>query len=107
MRIWCYIVMNAPVSSSPTCFAALSELLALVIGGIRRVVAARGGRDHASVPLVVLVCTRLNRLMNRFQALVARLAAGRPVTPRRQRTRPARVAPAAGACCGCGATMPG
>jgi len=77
-------------------FTPLAHWLTLIVGGLQKAAAARAGRDHAVAPLVMLLWTRLARLTARFDALVACLTAGRPAAPRRQRTRPARKAPAAG-----------
>ncbi len=61
---------------------------------MQKAAAARAGRDHAVAPLVALLWTRLARLTARFDALVARLTAGHPAAPARQRTRPAATVPA-------------
>ncbi len=78
----------------------LAHWLTLIVGGLQKAAAARAGRDHAVAPLVMLLWTRLARLTARFDALVARLTAGRspagrPAATARPRTRPARKAPAA------------
>jgi len=82
-------------------FAPLAHWLTLIVAGLQKAAAARAGRDHAAAPLVMLLWTRLARLTARFDALVARLAAGhspagRPAAPARPCTRSARKAPAAG-----------
>ena len=76
-------------------FTPLAEWLALIMGPLQRAAGTRGNRDHAVVPLVNLLLARLRSLTRRFNALVARLDAGLPAPPRRQRatTRPARAAP--------------
>ena len=73
-----------------------AQWLTIIVTALQKAAAARAGRDHAVAPLVMLLWTRLARLTARFDALVARLTAGRPAAPARQRTRPARKAPAAG-----------
>jgi hypothetical protein len=81
--------MNLPLSFTP-----LAQWLTLIVAGLQKAAAARAGRDHAVAPLVMLLWTRLARLTARFDALVARLTAGHPAAPARQRTRPASVVPA-------------
>jgi len=83
--------------SLPFSFTPLAQWLTLIVTALQKAAAARAGRDHAVVPLVTLLWTRLAR----FDTLVARLTAGHPAAPARQRTRPtstasARKAPAAG-----------
>jgi hypothetical protein len=75
-------------------FTPLAHWLTLIVAGLKKAAAARAGRDHAVAPLVMLLWTRLARLTARFDALVARLTAGHPAAPARQRTRPASTAPA-------------
>ena len=55
---------------------SLSERFAAVIGKLCAMVAARGGREHAVGPLVVVIAGYLSRLRQRFDRLVARVAAG-------------------------------
>jgi hypothetical protein len=91
--------MTTPAAPSPICFiplsfAPLAQWLTLLVTGLRQAAAARASRDHAVAPLVMLLWTRLARLTARFDALVARLTAGHPAAPARQRTRPASTAPA-------------
>jgi hypothetical protein len=81
--------MNLPLS-----FIPLAHWLTLIVAGLQKAAAARAGRDHAVAPLVTLLWTRLARLTARFDALVARLAAGHPAAPARQRARSASVVPA-------------
>ena len=67
-------------------FTPLVARLAKILGGLRNVVAACGGRrmlgwdrrpdDPRIVPLIIPITTRIGRLMQRFERLVARLAAG-------------------------------
>jgi hypothetical protein len=76
-------------------FTPLAQWLALIMGGLQRAAATCAGRDHAIAPLVNLLLARIRRLTNRFNALIARLAAGQPAAPYRPRTRPARAAPPA------------
>jgi hypothetical protein len=87
--------------SLPFSFTPLAQWLTLIVTALQKAAAARAGRDHAVAPLVTLLWTRLARLTARFDTLVARLTAGHPAAPARQRTRPtstasARKAPAAG-----------
>ncbi len=94
--MWFSVVMNLPLLFTP-----LAHWLTLIVAGLQKAAAARAGRDHAVAPLVTLLWTRLARLTARFDALVARLTAGRspagrPAAPARPRTRPARKAPAPG-----------
>lgn len=89
-------------SPTPLTFA---QRLALIVGGLCQAVAACGGRqmvgfdwrwhDPAIVPLVVPIWGRLKRALARFEALMARYRAGRPMAPRARpgRARPGRVAP--------------
>jgi hypothetical protein len=70
----------------------LSERLWQIATMMRVVVAARGGRDRAMVPLVLLAWTRIGRLATRFERLVARLVAGRVFVPGRPRVASALVA---------------
>ncbi len=79
----------APPDFSPP---DLSQRLALIIEALRRIIAARAGRDRAAVPIVLLVWPYLHRLAARFEALARRVRAGGRVvaTPR---TRPASLAP--------------
>ena len=58
------------------CFTPLAEWLTLVVGGLKKVMWARIGRDAAAAPLLLLLWNRLSRLTRRFDALVARLEAG-------------------------------
>ncbi len=78
--------------SAPPAPPDLSRRLTLVIEALRRVIAARAGRDRAAVPIVLLVWPYLHRLAARFEALARRVRAGGSVvaTPR---TRPASLAP--------------
>ena len=88
---------NASISP----FAPLVLRLAQILGGLRAAVAVCGGRrmlgwdrrpdDPRIVPLVLPIAVRIGRLMQRFERLVARLAAGwRPeLTPVAVRVRPA------------------
>jgi hypothetical protein len=87
--MWSSLAMSLTLSFTP-----LAHWLTLIVAGLRKAAAARAGRDQAVAPLVALLWARLARLTARFDALVARLAAGRPAAPHRQRTRPARAAPA-------------
>ena len=66
---------------------SLTERFRLILGGISRAVAAKGGRDHAAGPLVILICNRLNRIVTRLLALAAQVAAGKLRTPRVARGR--------------------
>lgn len=61
---------------------SLTERFRLILGGISRAVAAKGGRDHAAGPLVILICNRLNRIVTRLLALAAQVAAGTLRAPR-------------------------
>jgi len=69
--------------SLPFSFTPLAQWLTLIVAALQKAAAARAGRDHA-----------VARLTARFDALVARLTAGHPAAPARQRTRPASTAPA-------------
>jgi len=80
--------------SLPFSFTPLAQWLTLIVAALQKAAAARAGRDHAVAPLVTLLWTRLARLTARFDALVARLTAGHPAAPCRQRTRPTSTAPA-------------
>jgi hypothetical protein len=80
--------------SLPFSFTPLAQWLTLIVAALQKAAAARAGRDHAVAPLVMLLWTRLARLTARFDALVARLTAGHPAAPCRQRTRPASIVPA-------------
>lgn len=76
---------------------SLSERLALTIDGLCRALAARGAKEHAVIPLIVLAWTRLRRLLARLEALSAKLQQGplaRAVRRRRALAEPARRAPA-------------
>ena len=64
--------LTAPV------LTALSAWFATIIGDLRGAVTARAGQDRA---LLVKFAERLDRLRQRFDALLARLAAGRYVPP--------------------------
>jgi hypothetical protein len=55
----------------------LADRLALIIEGLCRAVAARGPKDRAAVPLIVLVWGRLRRLSARFASLAAAVRDGR------------------------------
>ncbi len=83
--------MNVAVSFTP-----LAEWLTLIVGGLKQVMWRHLG-DPAVGPLISLLWNRLSRLTRRFDALVARLDAGRPAATYRKRTRPARAAPDPGA----------
>ncbi len=78
--------------SAPPAPPDLSRRLTLIIEALRRIIAARAGRDRAAVPIVLLVWPYLHRLAARFEALARRVRAGggAVATPR---TRPARLAP--------------
>ena len=65
--------MNNFASPSTT---SLSARFAAAIGKLCAMVAARGGREHAVGPLVILICGYLGRLRQRFDRLAARVAAG-------------------------------
>ncbi len=72
-----------------------ADRFALIIGGLRRAIAARSGGAGGAAPLLMLLWTRLLRLSGRFARLAARVAAGtasprRPASPRRAagRSRP-------------------
>jgi len=82
--------------SLPLSFTSLAQFLTLIVTGLQRAAATHAGQDRMVVPLVNLLWNRLSRLTTRFNALVARLAAGRPAAPHRPRTRPARAAPEPG-----------
>jgi len=76
-------------------FTPLSDWLTFFVTRLRRTAGDRHDYNPAVAPLIFLLSTRLGRILTRFHALVARLAAGRPAAPRRQRpARPARPAPA-------------
>ena len=79
----------APLDLSPP---DLSQRLALIIGALRRIIAARAGRDRAVAAIVLVVWPYLHRLAARFEALARRVRAGGTAvaTPR---TRPGRLAP--------------
>ena len=64
---------------------ALAERLHQITGALRHAIALRGGRNHAVIPLVVLLWSYLGRAAARFDALAVRLAAGRVTKPRRSR----------------------
>ena len=53
----------------------LADRFSAVLMGLCGMVAARGGRDHAAAPMVVLVWSRLRRMVTRFLALKARVDA--------------------------------
>ncbi|MBV8092268.1 MAG: hypothetical protein JO110_03345 [Acetobacteraceae bacterium] len=55
----------------------LSDRLALIIAGLRGVIAAHMAKDRSAVPLLFLAWTRLGRLGSRFEALVAAVRSGR------------------------------
>ncbi len=78
--------------SSAVSFTPLSDWLAFFVTRLCRTAGDRHDYNPAVAPLIFLLSTRLGRILTRFNALVARLAAGRPAPPRRQ--RPARPAPA-------------
>ena len=86
--------MALPISFTALALDSLTQRLISIVGGLRQAVAARGGRDRAVVPLVLLLWTRLGRLVARFEVLVGRVSAGRPTAPSRRRsTRSTRIAP--------------
>ena len=67
---------------------SLSLDLAGIIGLRLRVVGVAGSRDRSAVPLFEILYRRVNRLRNRFTALVEKLLAGwRPVAARPQASR--------------------
>ena len=70
----------------------LTDRFACILAGICQMVAARGGRDHAAAPMVVLVWSRLRRMVTRFTALVARMEAGTLRAPQ-PRARPSPAEP--------------
>ena len=75
--------MNICATASVT---LLSQRFADVIGLLCAKVAARGGRDHAVGPLVMVVWGYLSRLRQRFDRLLVRMAAGERQAPARVRT---------------------
>ena len=81
--------------NSAVCFTPLSDWLTFFVTRLRRTAGDRHDYNPAVAPLIFLLSTRLGRILTHFNALVARLAAGRPAVLRRQRpARPARPAPA-------------
>ncbi|MBV8521654.1 MAG: hypothetical protein JOY71_05910 [Acetobacteraceae bacterium] len=54
-----------------------SDRLALIITGLRGVLATHRVKDRSAVPLIFLGWARLGRLPSRFQALVGGDSAGR------------------------------
>lgn len=65
----------------------LTDRFACILGGLCRMVAARGGRDHAAAPVALLVWSRLSRMVTRFKALVAQMEAGTLLSPRPRTSR--------------------
>ncbi|MBV8094574.1 MAG: hypothetical protein JO110_15380 [Acetobacteraceae bacterium] len=65
----------------------LSDRLALIIAGLRGVIAAHMAKDRSAVELLFLAWARLGRLASRFEKLVAAVRAGRlpPAPAPRQR----------------------
>jgi hypothetical protein len=66
-------------SSAP----GLAQTFWLIINGLREAVARRSAARHSETPVLVLVWGRLNRLAQRFAALVAHVEAGTLRPPRR------------------------
>ena len=56
---------------------SLSDRLALIIAGLRGVLAAHMAKDRSAVEVLFLAWARLGRLASRFEALVAAIRAGR------------------------------
>ena len=97
--LWLIVGMTSHAISP---FTPLVLRLAQILGGLRTAVAACGGRrmlgwdrrpdDPRIVPLIVPIVGRLARLMQRFERLMAKLAAGwRPdlvARPAQERVRP-------------------
>ncbi len=64
---------------------SVPDRLALVLGGLRRLIALRAGQNHALGPMVVVLWNRLGRTLARIAAIAARHQAGtlrRPPKPR-------------------------
>ncbi|MBV8524762.1 MAG: hypothetical protein JOY71_22035 [Acetobacteraceae bacterium] len=61
----------------PQSLAGLSDRLALIVAGLREVLAAHMARDRSAVAVLFLAWTRLGRLASRFEALVRAVRAGR------------------------------
>ena len=78
------------ISVPPSPFTTLSQRLWVIVTALRVMVAARGGKDRAMSPMVVLVWSRIGHLAFKFETMVARLLAGRLVVlsgPRKQAVR--------------------
>jgi hypothetical protein len=72
------------VATSP---ASPAERLAGLIDGLCAAVAAHGPRGLLTVPLLLLLWSRLRRMAGRARRLATRMASGEPLsTPRRART---------------------
>jgi hypothetical protein len=69
-----------------------AERLALLIDGLCAAIAAQGARGLLTVPLMLLLWSRLRRMAHRARRLAIRIAAGAPLATPRPRTAP-RAAP--------------
>jgi hypothetical protein len=78
--------LSAPPAPKPP--PGLAQTFGLIIGGLRRAIAARITTDRSLGPLISLICGQLERMANRFAALVARVEAGTLRPPRRRPARP-------------------
>jgi hypothetical protein len=70
-----------------------TELVArlfLILRNLRDGLAIRGAKEHATGPLVLLICKRLTRMYARVENLVAAIREGRLPTPPAQRPRSRR-----------------
>ena len=72
--------------TAPPLPTGLSNRLALIIAGLRGILAAHMAKDRSAVAVLFLAWARLGRLSSRFQALLAAIRAGRlPPTPSARR----------------------
>lgn len=90
--------MSALALAGPTLPAAdvasgLAKRLALTVEHLCRVVAARGAKERALAPMVLLLWTRLRRMAARFEALVAHVRDGKRAPASRPRSRGAASCP--------------
>ena len=83
-----YVLVPFVQPSPPLAPPSAEDSFALIIDGLCRAIAARGGRRLIDGPLVILIWTRLRRIARRFATLAARVRAGTGT-----RTLPARARP--------------
>ncbi|MBV8524686.1 MAG: hypothetical protein JOY71_21645 [Acetobacteraceae bacterium] len=77
-----YVLVAFMAPTAPPLPTGLSDRLALIIAGLRGVLAAHMAKDRSAVEVLFLAWTRLGRLASRFEALVTAVRGGRlPAAP--------------------------